>query len=96
MSWTTEHGAQYEVPEAVLTLVREGLAIDDSWHNDSCPRFRNEAREVSFWVEHPDPNRRETDGPRFLVMFDEDYPFYSVVWTDELSEAVAAFRLFVS
>lgn len=33
--------------------------VDHSWHNDMCPRFESEALNLSLWVDHSDPQRRE-------------------------------------
>lgn len=87
MSWKSEFGAEYEVPPEILS----SDLIDDSWHNDACPSFRRADDEHhKLWVEHPDPDSRETTGPRFMVMKgDSDEPIY---YGDDVTAALAAMQ----
>ena len=32
---------------------------DSSWHNDICPSFTNEAKNLIIWVDYADPEKRE-------------------------------------
>ncbi len=95
--WIAEFGAEYAVP-ALVTDTLEDL----SWHNDICPSFTtkgiaandptyHEGVDVRLWVDHPDPQERETgpDTPRFRVtgFFGADFIVYE---TDtDLPEAIA-------
>jgi len=91
--WIIEHDDDYEVPAEVTQI--EGI-LDISWHNDTCPRFgvRPDGIGPNLWVEHPDPDRRELGGPRFMVsvQFDDvashlDTDLYA---GDDVNAAVAA------
>lgn len=46
---------------------------DESWGNDTCPRFWSPALRVAVWFRHPDPAER----------WDEDERLYLVERTDE-------------
>ena len=102
-NWLTEHGAEYAVPPQVLALVGDGLASDDSWRNDTCPRFSyrhnpggdpyyNEIV-VDIWVEHPDPYERESGGARYFVMVSDGGGDADpdAVWTDDVELACEVF-----
>lgn len=70
MSWKTEFGDDYKVPTVISSFLK-----DESYRNDACPSFvtsdceRDEDGEARYklWVEHPDPDKREFDGPRLIV-----------------------------
>lgn len=96
MSWQSEHGPSYEVPGLITFMVKEGILKDDSWHNDTMPRFqvedpKNEDRGVTLWVDHPIGSQRETgpEGKRFMVQ-DGDLAGESdfELETDDLEEAL--------
>lgn len=41
---------------------------DESWHNDTCPRFYSVARNLTLIVAHPVPSEREfPEGSRFIL-----------------------------
>lgn len=94
-TWMTEHGAEFDVPEAEL---RAAGFIDMSWGNESCPHFsfpedRTEPR-LALWVDHPDRTRRENDGCRFTLAYcPEGYGTVSVGYeefqTDSLAEVLS-------
>lgn len=72
--WRKEFGGAYQVPAEIEAAVSAGLLVDVSWHNDVCPCFVAGEEDndgnfpVRLWVEHPDTNQREFQGPdRFLV-----------------------------
>ena len=70
MTWQDEFGAGYEVPRIVTDTL-----TDQSWHNDACPSFGTEI--VRLWVEHPDPELRESQGARYAVtVWDREGSFY--------------------
>lgn len=67
--WIREFGTGFDVP----AVVTEDPAIEDiSWHNDVAPSFclkgAPPGTDLRLWVDHPDPDMRECDGPRFMVM----------------------------
>lgn len=104
--WGAEHGAGYDVPEAVTSLVLSGEAEDTSWHNDTCPSFTWPAKAdgdalpaVVLWVEHPNPERREYEGGRrFAVhIHTEDRGEARVIHeTDDAEDAARLFRVAVA
>ena len=49
-----------EVPDYLLSL---GFSLKDVYGNDTAVRLTR--LDVSLWVDHVDPARRETMGPRF-------------------------------
>jgi len=51
-------------PVLVKALDTDGWE-DTSWGNDVCPSFECEG--LRLWVEHPDPDQRESSGKRFCV-----------------------------
>ena len=72
--------------------------IDESWHNDTCPKFErkyNETQKVVLWVDYFDESRRESGGKQFIVviMESEDY-FYvepiEIIETDLWNDAINA------
>ena len=90
--WEREHGPEYVVPSFV-----SDVCVDDSWHNDVCPRFRFYADLCDYedgltdvcnvWVDHPDPSLRDViGGTRFFVTDDNGDVEYG------LFEDEAAFR----
>lgn len=93
MSWKEEHGGGYDVPAFIEWLVLKGVLVDNSWHNDSSPRFdvvgKSETHGVTLWVEHPLQSMRESLEKRFLATEGE---FVSgadeELLTDDLEEAL--------
>ncbi|HYK70392.1 MAG TPA: hypothetical protein VEV45_20780 [Streptosporangiaceae bacterium] len=87
--WIEQFGAAYDVPEAILS---EAGLEDVSWHNDACPCFGSQANEtdVCIWVEHPDPERREMEGPRFTVSWANGETVFGQ--TDDVQEALRLYR----
>lgn len=94
--WKIEQGPQYEVPGLIEFLVKEGILVDNSWHNDACPRFDlakivekdGDDYGVTLWVDHPYVKYRNVD-KRFLasegfMMSESD----EEVETDDLREAL--------
>lgn len=68
MSWREEFDESFDVPELIEKL--EGVE-DMSWHNDVCPSFGvrgDEEWDLRIWVQHPDPEQRETyEAERYMV-----------------------------
>jgi hypothetical protein len=101
MSWRSEFGDEYEVPENISASL-----YDASWHNDSAPRFWRKEDPASdpkssaemplydLWVEHPDPAQRELGGKRFTVVKwvpkegADDVESVTLIETDDESEAL--------
>jgi len=96
--WVREHGADFDVPDEIQQLVNSSLATDASWHNDIAPHFEIPGRNgysVGIWVQHPDPDQRESGSyeKRFGVevtnpsgsMKDDRFMFE----TDDVREAIA-------
>jgi hypothetical protein len=86
--WRTEFGDDYDVPHEVTARL-----WDQSWHHDACPSFTHtdfppdgSGHDLRLWVEHPDPERRETGAPRYAVVHGEAL----VLGTDDLMAALAA------
>jgi hypothetical protein len=99
MSWLSEFGSEYAVPESILRREAAGLLNDVSWHNDTAPSFEivgaplpHEEVEENTWrisVEHPDPYQREIEGPRFVVLgpdYDYDGNLLDFFETDNVRE----------
>ncbi len=104
MSWQSEFGEEYAVPEEISKAL-----YDASWHNDSAPSFWRKDDPASatphtetsltaefptyiMWVEHPDPAQREMGGKRFGVAKYIDrgdaYDIETIIETDDAAEAL--------
>lgn len=87
-----EFGKEFAVPDAAIA---EAGLIDQSWHNDISPSFaypNDDEAKLSLWVDHPDPEQRETgpQGKRFMVCQyypDSTEPMRQMD-TDDLQEAL--------
>jgi hypothetical protein len=99
-NWRDEHGEAYAVPSEILELVSSGQAQDQSWHNDTCPCFGREYPQIGeqvclkLWVDHPDPDRRESGDRRFAIQIvPQGYPdpVCHVLDTDDVAEAVRTY-----
>ena len=80
----------FEIPK-----IPDGF-VDDSWHNDICPKFErkyNETHKMVLGVNYLDENRRECGGKQFtvIIMESDDYfyvePEYEME-TDSWDEAI--------
>jgi hypothetical protein len=73
MSWKDEHGAEFDVPALIQYMVKKKMLEDQSWHNDTMPRFaiidpEDDETGALIWVDHPIGHEREAGpGPRFMV-----------------------------
>lgn len=85
MSWESEHGPEFGVPQEILARTQ-----DNSWHNDVCPRFTSPVNEaVSVWVDHPDSRHREMQGLRFSVSLENsEGQLVHLLITDDLAETL--------
>ena len=63
-----------DFPAADMPQMPEGF-VDQSWHNETCPGFDNEALGLKIWVDYLDPEMRELQGfHRFtLVAIDAEF-----------------------
>jgi hypothetical protein len=52
---------------SIVAQLRAAGWLDESWHNDVSARFLSADRARVLWVDHLDPDKRETMGPRFLL-----------------------------
>jgi len=69
VSWKEEFGEEFAVPPEISNQM-----LDDSWHNDVCPRFTSpDISNIVVWVDHPDPDQREMCGSRFTVIVEKEY-----------------------
>jgi hypothetical protein len=68
-AYTNQFPAAYAPPVELLAALAAGGWEDESWGNDTCPRWRRDVR--SIWCEHPDPERRECGGKRFTLTEDD-------------------------
>lgn len=92
-SWSNQFGAEYAVPPEVVTLLK-----DVSWGNDMCPSFvwperltaDYAARGWVLWVDHPEATKREHEGKRFLVVYeDQDLGVqWEALATDDCQQAL--------
>lgn len=53
-------------PVADMPTLPEGWE-DESWHNDVCPSFRNDALRVRLFIDYPKLEDRELEGARFCA-----------------------------
>lgn len=89
-NWSSEFTLDYDMPAEIVALVSAGQLTDVSWHNDVCPSFTFAGSDESarLFVDHPDPEQRETSGSRFVVcLYDEEEEFLGTsIETDSLPE----------
>lgn len=80
-----------EFPDYDDTLSFPEGWVDDSWHNDVCPKFTK--GNVLIWCDYKDFDRREIEGQQFIVSLnvsldvDETYEFLKGF--DSLPDALA-------
>jgi hypothetical protein len=73
-SWT--HGGWgYTIPKEIVDLSNKGKIEDTSYKNDMMPSFgigevdtSNDRHTYTVWVDHIDPESRETDSDRFMIV----------------------------
>lgn len=69
--------------------------VDQSWHNDACPSFRNEERHLTLYIDYANPDQREfPDCVRFSVVREDydgtDADRAHLAETDDWEEVLAA------
>jgi hypothetical protein len=100
MLWEKEFNASYQIPDAVIQMVRDGVLVDNSYHHDTCPSFDYYYNEVGtdyvrLSVEHPDPQKREYDEPSYRFVIGHFYPdgrWDDLLATNDTEEAVQYMR----
>ncbi len=97
--YVKEHPDFPEMPE-VDDLKARGFT-DQSWHNDTCPGFEfklDGADVLKVWIEHPNPDYRESGQARFYVErfnadegnYGEDVRYIGNDWATVLATIEAA------
>jgi len=76
-----------EFPDYDDTLSFPEGWIDDSWHNDVCPKFIKD--KIMIWCDYKEFDRRETEGQQFIVSFGHDVNLEPIKAFDSLSDALA-------
>ena len=78
-----------DYPVEDMPAIPEGF-VDQSWHNDTCPSFVNEALGVQLFVDYLDPEQRELKWPRFslLRLSDDSSDDATLASTDDWDEIV--------
>ena len=61
--------------------------IDDSWHNDVCPKFIKD--KILIWCDYKEFDRRETEGQQFIVSLDHEDGCEPLQAFNSLSDALA-------
>lgn len=90
----------YRVPKEIRKLVKGGVLKDTTWQHDASPNFDGvlaSGAVVTFWVEHPNPNKRIGMEGRYAVTFAPPGTRMSegIIETDDLDEAVEALKTFI-
>jgi hypothetical protein len=76
-----------EFPDYDDTLSFPEGWIDDSWHNDVCPKFIKD--NIMIWCDYKDFDRREIEGQQFIVSHGHDVNLEPIKAFDSLSDALA-------
>jgi hypothetical protein len=90
MSWKTEHGEEYAVPDEISGLP---FLHDESWHNDAAPCFATEDGGLRLYIDHPDLEEREVSCARFSLQAPEAEEYRTLWEGDDVDAAVAAVEL---
>lgn len=66
--------------------------MDTSWRNDMCPSFTSDKLKLHLWVDFPQMQDREHEGPRFILEEQENgiETGKLVVETENWDEVLAA------
>ena len=92
MSFKDEFPKEYAISEAIQQLVGAGFLVDESWHNDMCPKFAVVNRPYhTLWCEPERPEDREfPEGTRYRIdISDRDGQWIeTVLETDDVDEVV--------
>lgn len=92
MSYKTEFNENdYNVPAFIND--KTGW-FDESWHNDTCPRFENPKHNICIWVECTEPSKRqEATDNIFIVQPVEEMSINTVLFQTDSEEQLAAFLI---
>ena len=85
--WRSEFPSDFAVPCEIEALVENGVLIDQSWHNDTCPSFQMRGTEIVLWIDHPEIAQREFPDEvckRFTIGEDQE----TILATDNLPEVI--------
>ena len=97
MTTDTKPKWQQEFPDyplADMPAVPAGFE-DTSWHNDTCPSFRDDELGVVIFVDYADPEKRELHGKRFLIARQPDPAdtLQEIISTDDWAEILTAIKI---
>jgi hypothetical protein len=76
-----------EFPDYDDTLSFPDGWVDDSWHNDVCPKFIK--NNLIIWCDYKNFDRRETEGQQFIVSLSHEDGCEPLKAFDSLSDALA-------
>ena len=106
MGWIKEFGQEYEIPQSILSLLKDGITKDMSWHNDSAPSFgvyldrkdrdgdKSHDLDIRIFVEHPKPDEREHHGgDRYMVDVLENGSLVDQNFGNDVRAAIQWYRL---
>lgn len=75
--WQEEFSKEWAVDPRIMSLVRQDVLEETSWHNDVSPSFGGRLKNgklLRLWVEHPNVHRRESGSPyRYLLVIQPDF-----------------------
>lgn len=94
MSYKTEfNAADYNVP---AFLNDKSGWFDESWHNDTCPRFENPKHGLCIWVECTEPSKRQVETDNiYLVQPIAEMSINTVLFSTDSEEQLCAYILAV-
>jgi hypothetical protein len=76
-----------EFPDYDDTITIPEGWLDDSWHNDICPKITKGTWVI--WCDYKDPDRREIEGQQFVASTNIDGSYEPLHQFDNLGDAVA-------
>ena len=81
-------GYKNEFPSFDYELPNLGAKwVDDSWHNDVCPKIYN--GKLVIWCDYLDPERREIGGQQFIVSSYIEDSYEHIQQFDTFADALA-------
>lgn len=86
-----------EFPDYDDTLPEIEGFVDDSWHNDSCPKLIKDLGYtiVTLWCDYKDLDKREYEGaPRYSIAVTDSHEGIVICETEDREEAIEAARSF--
>jgi hypothetical protein len=76
-----------EFPDYDDTITLPEGWLDDSWHNDVCPKITKGTWVI--WCDYKDPDRREIEGQQFVVSTNIDGAYEPLHQFDTFADALA-------